>query len=73
MTGWRCQRCLRPDGKTRTGLLVAAYRVAVQGWQPQAALDEMIRQGDKETASQAAEKLAILARLAAESGQRPGR
>jgi uncharacterized protein (TIGR01244 family) len=57
-------------GKTRTGFMIAAYRVAEQGWSPQAAVDEMVRLGDKETASQAREKLAILERLVSSSRRR---
>jgi uncharacterized protein (TIGR01244 family) len=47
-------------GKTRTGMLVAAYRVVFQDWDLERAWGEMIRLGDKETASQREQKMALL-------------
>lgn len=50
-------------GKTRAGLMSAAYRVAVQGWSVDAAVSEMLRLGDKETASIAEEGKSLLEHL----------
>lgn len=50
-------------GRTRAGFMSAAYRVAVQDWPVDAAVSEMLRLGDKETASIAEAVKTILAHL----------
>jgi uncharacterized protein (TIGR01244 family) len=51
------------QGRGRTGIMVAAYRVIAEAWPAQKAFDEMIRFGEKPSGNEEAAKLALLDRL----------
>ena len=50
-------------GKSRTGAMVACYRIVVEGWKPDQAMDELLKLGDKSDAENLSEKEALFQRL----------
>jgi protein tyrosine/serine phosphatase len=50
-------------GKSRTGAMVASYRIVVEGWKPARAMEELLRLGDKSDAENLSEKEALFQRL----------
>jgi len=57
------------QGRSRTGIMIAAYRVVMEGWTAQAAYDEMIRFGDNPKGEEHTIRLALLNRLSRDRGQ----
>ena len=50
-------------GKSRTGTMVACYRIVVEGWDPARALDDMLQHGDKSSEEKISEKKTLLRRV----------
>ncbi len=50
-------------GKSRTGVMVACYRIVVEGWQPDRAMDDLLQHGDKSSAEKLSEKKALFQRV----------
>ena len=50
-------------GKSRTGIMIAAYRIVAEGWSARSAMEEMLRYGYDQDDGHHAERLVLLGRL----------